>query len=74
MNDKFYIKKLFNYKSIIVNKFTNKKNFLLSKFLKISKIIISQLTGIFISFVSSQESRELYNFNQINAGKNLFFM
>ena len=74
MNDKFYIKKLFNYKSIIVTKFRNKKKFFLAKLRKISKIVISQITGIFISFVSSQEGRELYNFNQINAGKNLFFM
>ena len=71
MNGKFFIRKLSNL-NLIVSKFRNIKGILLRKTFRIIKLLFAKIKDIFLSLVSSQESREIYNFNQINREKNRF--
>ena len=70
MNGKFDIRKLSNL-NLIVSKCRNIKGFLLRKSLRIFKLLFAKIKDTFLSLASSQESREIYNFNQINTEKNL---
>ena len=71
MDGKFHIRKLSNL-NLIVSKARNIKGFLLRKSLRIFKLLFAKTKDTFLSLVSSQESREIYNFNQINTEKNRF--
>ena len=71
MNGKFNIRKLTNL-NLILSKTRNIKGFLLSKSLRIFSLLFSKIKDTFLSLVSSQESREIYNFNQVNTEKNRF--